>query len=128
MVIILLYVGLLASFSLNVSLLLRKQPPLPPQQHDELAAESAAAAAAGKGREKNAKLKIVKIFVADVSRMRGCKCFIASFLQENAELKIYAYMYLQIINAPWLSFASVTNCCAVSKTACLQDRHPALAV
>ena len=49
MVIILLYVGLLASFSLNVSLLLRKQPPLPPPNNaGEVLAESGAEAGKGK--------------------------------------------------------------------------------
>ena len=52
--IILLYVGLLASFSLNVSLLLRKQP-LPPPPPDEGAAVAAegtgGGAEAGKGEQ-----------------------------------------------------------------------------
>ena len=48
LVIILLYVGLLASFSLNVSLLLRKQPLAPPREGD-MVAESGAEAGKGKG-------------------------------------------------------------------------------
>ena len=47
LVIVLLYVGLLASFSLNVSLLLRKQPLAPPQGGD-MVAESGAEAGKGK--------------------------------------------------------------------------------
>ena len=69
MVIILLYVGLLASFSLNVSLLLRKQP-LAPHNEGVVATEgSGSGAEAGKGKEPSVEPEWGPLFIILIGYM-----------------------------------------------------------
>ena len=70
MVIILLYVGLLASFSLNVSLLLRKQPLAPPHNEGVVATEgSGSGAEAGKGKEPSVEPEWGPLFIILIGYM-----------------------------------------------------------